>query len=100
METPDGLIKVGSSHQPARRYRSLLHVSFARNGLACRAIWSIGVMTRRAAVDFEFGVHKVLRAQFEVDRWQEWYRATAVEAIPVIERHIVWSDDSALVGLS
>jgi hypothetical protein len=100
METTDGLVKVGSSHQPARRYRSLCDAPFARRGLACRAIWSIGKMTRGTAVDFEFRVHRVLRERFQKKHWQEWYRATAAEAIPIIDTYIAWHDESALVGLA
>lgn len=106
---PNGAVKVGSTHRPRARYLTLSHHRWSRKrqahmGLACRALWSLGVMTRGKAMGHEHAVHIALRRQFgrpRGSRQPEWYDAPLADVIATVQSYIDhWFDESHLLGLA
>lgn len=111
MEQTDELIKVGSTHRPASRYRQLRsgnHSRLCGHGLACRAIWLLGTMRRGEAGKHEYAVHGELRLRFCEDTTTstqartrpEWYVAPVADVIAIVESYVGHLDESSLMGLA
>lgn len=101
MEATNGLLKVGSTHQPAHRYRILRKALPAGVGLACRALYPLGTMTRSDAQQHEFEAHAELRRRYgRARKPNEWYRATLADVMAIVAGHASRADVAALVGLS
>jgi hypothetical protein len=104
MESTAGLVKVGSTHQPANRFRAHRKAHSMRwplAALACRAMYSIGVMPNAAALAVEHSVHADLKRRFGRQRRRdEWYWAPTAVVDDIVRAYAEARDVDALVGLS
>lgn len=93
------LVKVGSTHQPAHRFRTLRRVNRLPD-LQCFGLYPIGALTRHGALAHEFAVHAQLRERYGRLRRPEWYRAPVDAVLALVAAYVQGLDVDALVGLS
>ncbi len=94
-------VKVGSTQRPASRLAAFrTDWQTRRHGVTCRAIWSIGVLTRGQALQHEFSVHAILRRHFDRRGTSEWYFAKHAAVIAIVGSYIQHLDETFLLGLA
>lgn len=95
------IVKVGATHQPARRIRNLARDWRGGGAVQAQCLWSLGVITRGEATRREYAVHAVLRQSFAYSKHRvEWYRGSADAIVEIVDRLLAPLQDDELVGLS
>jgi predicted GIY-YIG superfamily endonuclease len=104
LEGTNGLVKMGSTHQPEARIRNHARSWQWRKGLdrfACRAIWSLGALTRGQAVRIEYAIHfNISRSFRRATARSEWYIAPLSEVTAIVDAYMAHLATDELVGLS